>query len=131
MQVFTKCEFLSKEINNEYTKDTLIENYSKILTTMIPVIPHFSSECLKCLEIKNTEWPKFNKDIIEETDSNFVVQINGKKRGIVKANKQILKTELIALIKKDHKINKYIENTQILKSIFVPKKLINFIIKND
>ena len=123
--------FLSKEINNEYTKDTLIENYSKILTTMIPVIPHFSSECLKCLEIKNTEWPKFNKDIIEETDSNFVVQINGKKRGIVKANKQILKTELIALIKKDHKINKYIENTQILKSIFVPKKLINFIIKND
>ena len=98
---------------------------------MIPIIPHFSSECLKYLEINNMEWPKFDDEIIEETDANFVIQINGKKRGIVKANKQILETELIALIKKDHKINKYIENKQIFKSIFVPKKLINFIIKND
>ena len=99
---------------------------------MMPVIPHFSNECIELLKSKSMiEWPEINKQLLIEENINFVVQINGKKRGIVKANKQILKTELIALIKKDHKINKYIENTQILKSIFVPKKLINFIIKND
>ncbi|MDA9643943.1 leucine--tRNA ligase, partial [Candidatus Pelagibacter sp.] len=39
--------FVSKEINKKYKKKTLIENYSKILISMLPVIPHFASECLE------------------------------------------------------------------------------------
>ncbi|MDC3186677.1 leucine--tRNA ligase, partial [Candidatus Pelagibacter sp.] len=38
--------FLSKEILNEYTKETLEDNYKKILISILPIIPHFSNECL-------------------------------------------------------------------------------------
>ena len=41
--------YLSKQINNNYRKETIYKNYQKILVTMMPVIPHFASECLKLI----------------------------------------------------------------------------------
>ncbi len=122
---------LSKELNNKYTKKSLLENYGKILISMLPIIPHFASECLNLLEIKDKDWPTFDEKLLEENEANFVIQINGKKRGIINASKKIGENELFNLIKKDNKINKYFKNKKINKSIFVPKKLINLIIKND
>ena len=75
-------------------------------------------------------WPKFNEKIIEETEVNFVIQINGKKRGIINTNKDVLEKDLFNLVKDDTKINKYFENKKIIKTIFVQKKLINFILKD-
>ncbi len=121
--------FMIKEIEKEYTKNTLLRNYSKILITVQPIIPHFSSECLKLIKIENFMWPKFDEKIIEETEVNFVIQINGKKRGIINTNK-VLEKDLFNLVKDDTKINKYFENKKIIKTIFVQKKLINFIVKD-
>jgi len=120
--------FMIKEIEKEYTKNTLLKNYSKILISIQPIIPHFSSECLKLMNMENLMWPKFDEKIIEETEVNFVVQINGKKRGIINTNKEILEKDLFNLVKNDTKITKYFENKKIIKTIFVPKKLINFIV---
>ena len=78
--------------------------------------------------MENLMWPKFDEKIIEETEVNFVVQINGKKRGIINTNKEILEKDLFNLVKNDTKITKYFENKTIIKTIFVPKKLINFIV---
>jgi leucyl-tRNA synthetase len=122
--------FMVKEVEKEYTKNTLIKNYSKILTTIQPIIPHFSSECLKLIKIENLMWPQFDEKIIEEKEVNFVVQINGKKRGIINSNKEILEKDLFDLVKNDTKINKYFENKKIIKTIFVKKKLINLIVKD-
>ena len=122
--------FMIKEVEKEYTKNTIINNYSKILVTIQPIIPHFSSECLKLIKVENLMWPKFNEKIIEETEANFVVQINGKKRGIINTNKEIVEKDLFNLVKDDTKINKYFENKIVVKVIFIPKKLINFIVKD-
>ena len=43
---------IKKIISLGYTKKTIEENYSKILTCMLPIIPHFTSECLSELKIK-------------------------------------------------------------------------------
>ena len=123
--------FIIKEIDKGYTEKTLKENYCKILITMLPIVPHFASECLKLLEVENYKWPEFDEKIIEESETNFVIQLNGKKRGIIRSNKEISEKGLYNLILKDIKIKKYIEGKKIFKTIFVPKKLINIIIKND
>ena len=44
--------FLNKQINQKYSKETLIKNYEKILISMMPVIPHFSTECLSLIKSK-------------------------------------------------------------------------------
>ena len=120
--------FLIKQLNKKYTKNTLVENYSKILIAMQPIIPHFSSECLEILKKTNIEWPEIDEKIIKEEKVNIVVQINGKKRGLIKINIDVPENELITTIKKDDKISKFIEGKEIKRKIYIKNKLINIII---
>ena len=76
--------FLIKEIDKPIKKEILIENYKKILILMNPFIPHFSNECLNTINENQINWPKISKKDLIEEDINFVVQINGKKRAILK-----------------------------------------------
>jgi leucyl-tRNA synthetase len=120
--------FLVKNIDKGYKQSTIKENYGKILTIIMPVIPHFSSECLKMIDIKKPVWPDHNEKIITEDKINFVIQINGKKRGLIKLNNDKSRDEVLEFVKKDLNLNKYLENKKIHKVIFIPKKLINIII---
>ncbi len=122
--------FLSKAIDKKYTKKTLTDNYKKILITLIPIIPHFAYECLTLLGEKNkVNWPKFNEDIIKDEEINIVIQINGKKRSIIKTNKNIDEKRLIELVYKDNSLKKYISDKEILKKIYVKNRLMNIIVK--
>ena len=121
--------FLNKEIDKEYDQDTIIENYTKILITIMPIIPHFSNECLQLLNFKkDPKWPNFNKQIIEEKEVLLVIQINGKKRGLIKILKDPDENDLFKKIKKDNQINKYLEGKEIKKKIYIKNKLMNIII---
>ena len=120
---------LIKELNHQYTKSSLIENYSKILIAMSPVIPHFTSECLFILKKDNKyEWPIIKKELLVENCINFVVQINGKKRGVINSKRDITEKDLFHIIEEEPSIKKYIENKEIKKRIFIPNRLINIII---
>ena len=120
---------VSKLIKKKYSSKTIIHNYRKILICMLPVIPHFSNECLESIKDKSEiKWPEINEQLLIEENINFVVQINGKKRGLIKANRDISEDDIINLIKKNVEINKYIKNRELKKKVFVPNKLINIII---
>ena len=100
---------------------------------MSPVIPHFASECLANLNTKIIEeikWPNINQSILEEDKINFVIQINGKKRGILNLNKNIEKSYILKKINDDEKLQNFIKNKEIKNTIFIPNKLINIIVKN-
>ena len=120
---------LSKELKNKYTKSSLIENYSKILITMSPIIPHFANECLEILcNNKSPKWPISIKELLIENSVNYVIQINGKKRAVIISIRDTSEKDLFELIKNNPTTKKYIENKVIKKSIFIPNKLINIII---
>ena len=121
--------FVSKQIENNYTKKTLLESYNNILILMSPVMPHFANECLEMLKSGNkNKWPIYDEKFIEDESINVVIQINGKKRGLLNLKKDTDEKELLSLIKKDETINKLIEGREIKKQIFVKNKIINFII---
>ena len=120
--------FMIKQINKKYKKDTLKENYKKILISIQPVIPHFSNECLELIGEKNIKWPDIDENIIREETFIVVVQINGKKRGLIETNSDKTEKELLDEIKKDDKLLKYFDNKEIKKTIYIKNKLINIII---
>jgi leucyl-tRNA synthetase len=123
------CSFLNKEINKKYTKKTIIENYSKILTTMLPIIPHFASECLEKNNFKiNEMWPNYNEEILKDSHVNIVIQINGKKRDILNVERDVSETSLIKLIKNKENLKKYLSDKGPKKIIFIKNKIINIII---
>ena len=91
---------LFKELKNEYTKSSLVENYSKILITMSPIIPHFANECLKILgNNDNSKWPISIKELLVENSVNYVIQINGKKRAVITSIRDTSEKDLFDLIK--------------------------------
>ena len=109
----------------------LENNYKKILTCFSPIIPHFTNECLYELGvIENSVWPVHHENLLEEELINIVVQINGKKRGLLRVKKDIEERTLLEILKKDKSMEKYINNTEIKKIIFVQNRLINILI-ND
>ena len=121
--------FLNSEIKKKYTKETIINNYKKILIVIMPVLPHLSNECLKLLQINNEiEWPNYDETILKEEEINLVIQVNGKKRGLLRIKRDTDQEEIIKLIKEEKNISKYIINFEIKKKIFVPNRLINFIL---
>ena len=121
--------FLIKELEKKFDKKTLIENYTKILTTINPIIPHFSNECLETLNIKeNLTWPVYNEKYFEETNVKIVVQINGKKRGLIETNKDTTEKSIVNQIINDEKLTKYVKNTKIKKQIYIKNKIINLIL---
>ena len=120
--------FLIKEIDKPIKKEILIENYKKILILMNPFIPHFSNECLNTINENQINWPKISKEDLIEEDINFVVQINGKKRAILKIKRDVVEKEILEIIKTNLEIEKFLKNQTIKKSIFVPNRLINIIL---
>ena len=121
--------FLIKEISKGYKKRTILDNYKKILITMNPIIPHFSNECLKIIgNTDNISWPSYDEKQIKEQSNLIVIQINGKKRGLITVDSESSETEIMNLIYDDQKITKYFVNNKIKKQIYIKNKLINIII---
>ena len=121
--------FLFKELDKKYSNEIILENYQKILICITPIIPHFSNECLDNLGChKQLYWPTYDEKLIEEKNNLIVVQINGKKRGLINLPKNSSEDKLFELIMNDEKLFKYIKEKNIKKKIFIKNKLINIII---
>ena len=122
--------FLIKEIEKPINKKNLIENYTKILKLMSPILPHFTSECLEELKCDNKlDWPVTDKKVSIEENYKIIVQINGKKRNIINTNLNMDEKTLINEIKNNSITNKFLKDKNISRVIHIKNKLINLIIK--
>ena len=122
--------FLSKVKINEINITILLENYLKILIILNPVIPHFSSECINELHIKGSpNWPTIDKKTLQKKTNNIVIQLNGKKRGIITCEANIDENIIINLIKSDKQFTNYFKDKTIKKTIYVKDRLINLILE--
>jgi leucyl-tRNA synthetase len=122
--------FLNKEINKGYKKETILENYKKILITMMPILPHLSNECFEIIKTANDEiaWPSYDEKQIKEEIKVIVIQINGKKRGLINTESDLEENDVLDLVKKNQNIHKYLSNKVIKKNIYIKNKLMNIII---
>ena len=122
--------FLFKNLDREFSKDALQENYGKILSIFSPIIPHIIFECLEDLKINVFQvWPSVNKKMLEFEKIKFVVQINGKKKGIIETVKDTDEKVIMELILKEGMITKDINEKKIEKVFFVKNRLINILLK--
>jgi leucyl-tRNA synthetase len=73
-------------------------------------------------------WPSYDKKQLEESSSLIVIQINGKKRGLINTKLDSSEDEIMELVNKNEKILKYLIGNNIKKRIYIKNKLINIII---
>ena len=116
------------EKNKNYSN--LKHNFEKMILLMMPVIPHFANEYLEKFNYKSIHsWPEINEEYLIDENNEIVIQVNGKKRNTITASKEISEVELVKIIKDNNMIDKYLNNGELLKTIYVKGRLINFIIK--
>ena len=128
--LYETYNFLIDLVNKNINGDILLENYKKILIIMSPIIPHYASECLHKFGItEKLEWPEVDRNKIKKETIEYVIQINGKKRGNLMAKPNMNEKELMELIIKDDKINKSLLKKKIDKTFYVKNRLVNILVK--
>ena len=126
--IYESYSFLIKTIKEEKNFSNLTTEYIKFLISISPIVPHLSCECLSQLNIKNYSWPSIEKKYLEEEIIKIVVQINGKKRGIFEAKKDVSEKNLVNDILNSKSFDKIFKENKIKKQFYVNNRLINFII---
>ncbi len=106
---------------------------SKFLILLSPFAPHLAEELWKKLgnkiSIHLEKWPNYDKNLILEKKINIIVQVNGRFRGAIEIDKNLPENKIKEIALKNEKIKIWTANCYIVKTIFVPNKIINFIVK--
>jgi len=118
-----------EEDKNPYFKGVFLE----FLKLLFPFAPHLSQELWSFLGKKTLldyeSWPKYKEKLLKKKTFQFIVQINGKKRGILFADKEVLtEKEINEKVKNLSLFEKYLKNKKNKKIIFVKGKVINFVV---
>lgn len=120
-------EFQAK---GEITKD----EYKVLLLLLNPCAPHITEEIWENLgfdgEIATQGiWPTYDENKLIEKLIEIPVQVNGKIRGKISISEEMSKDEVIKLATEDKNTKDSIEGKEIVKTIYVPKKIVNFVVK--
>tara|TARA_B100001540_G_scaffold47108_1_gene42047 strand:+ start:1966 stop:4518 length:2553 start_codon:yes stop_codon:yes gene_type:complete len=127
--MYETYNFLIKHIEKNISPKDLYENYIKILTMFSPIIPHFTSECLVDIGFKEKiVWPEIDKNYLTDENLDYVIQINGRKRTIINAKKDLSEEKILNIAKNDKVLHKYLINKPIKKVIFVKNRLLNILV---
>ena len=115
-------------INNKTSNKTLKNEWEKITMLLMPLVPHLASECCEKIN-KKFYWPKYDQKLLQEENCIIVIQVDGRKRGILEMPINSKESTIIEKSKKVDNVLKHLEGLTIVKSIYIKNKLINFIIK--
>jgi leucyl-tRNA synthetase len=109
------------------------EILEKLALLLAPFAPYLSQEIWEELgkegPVFRQAWPSFDPELAKEDGAEVVVQVNGKLRARVFAPFGASKAELEARALGDDKVKALLEGKQVVKTIVVPDKLVNFVVK--
>lgn len=116
-------------INNEVLSFALIS----LLKLMAPVACFMTEEIYQQLgsktSIHDEAWCKFNEELAQLNEITIVVQVNGKTRDKIETTLEISDDELKKMALNCEKAKPFLQDKEIVKTIIVPKKLVNIVVR--
>jgi len=125
---------LSKILSeNESNKEYYQNIFKQFLILIYPFLPHLASECWERVtqqqNLHMQKWPTVNESLLKVEEINLVIQINGKKRAILKVKPDLKQELLFEMSLNLDNVKELIKNKTIVKKIYVKNKLINLVVK--
>jgi leucyl-tRNA synthetase len=109
------------------------DDYKDLLLLISPFAPHIANELYEKLgfgkSVEEATWPTYDENALVLDTIEIPVQINGKVRGVIKISADATETEVVEIAKKNEDVSKFITDKEIVKNIYVPKKILNLIIR--
>ena len=133
LQFNTAIAFMMEFLNDFNPLDRYPRAALKMAVQMLyPFAPHLAEELWQQLGEKHSltfqAIPAVNPAYLEDANSTYIVQINGKMRGRFELSKNLSETELMHFIQNQPEMAKHLQG-EILKTIYVPNKLLNIVLK--
>ena len=104
-----------------------------LVTVLAPFAPHIAEELWEQTDGKgsvcDTEWPTWNEDYLVEDEVQMPVSFNGKARFQINLPATASKEAIIEAAMSDERSQKYLEGKQVVKTIVVPGRIINIVVK--
>ena len=116
-----KCNTISKKIIEE------------LVIISSPFVPHLSEEFWSLLGHSETityqTWPQFDDNLLQLDEVTVIVQVNGKLRANINIPKDLEEKDVVTEALSIDNVDKYTSDGDIVKTIYVPNKLLNFVVK--
>ena len=110
-----------------------LEITKKFVLILSPFAPHLAEELWQLLGERNTlayhTWPSYDEKYLVSDNYTLPIQINGKIRFKMEVAKEAHQEDLVKIIQKEPRLAKYFEDKQIQRVIFVPQKIISFMVQ--
>jgi leucyl-tRNA synthetase len=128
-------EIHAQEPLQEGVRPEVAKEVFELLTLMLaPMVPHLAEELWEILghtqdTLAKAAWPIFAPELAAEDQVEIVVQVNGRVRGKISVDAGLGSGELASRVLADEKIAKLLDGQAVVKTIAVPDKLVNFVVR--
>jgi len=123
-------EFVNLSLKAKQIDQAVLEQFVLLLA---PFAPHMAEELWERLGHAETlayaPWPTHDESLLVESTIDLPVQVNGKLRATISVPRDAAKDDIIATAQAEPKVAQQIAEGTLVKSIFVPGKMVNFVVK--
>ncbi len=135
LQFNTAIAALMQFVNN-VTQIGMDAESKRVMTILIaPLAPHLAEEIWEMnngdFSIFNQTWPKFDPALIVENILKLPIQVNGKLRGQIEIAADAAAAQVLEAARTEENVAKYLAGGKILKEIYVPGRMVNFVVGNS
>lgn len=133
MELVNELYKLRVDLPFESAKDAWHQALNTLVQLVAPFAPFVSEEMWEALggdtSVHVSEWPTYEEKYLREGLIEVPVQVNGKLRGTITIDPSTNEEELKKLAAENENVNVHLEGKDIVKTIVVPRKLVNFVVK--
>ena len=134
MKFNTAIACLMTLINEIYAVGKISKDDLVIFIKLLcPFAPHLCEEIWETIGgeglLSLSQWPEYEESKTVEDSIEIGVQVNGKVRGTIVIPNGCAKEEALELAKKDERVASFLEGKTLVKEIYVPNKIVNFVKK--
>jgi leucyl-tRNA synthetase len=109
------------------------DSIKTLILLLAPSTPHLAEELWQKTgreySVHNQAWPEWDEELAKENEITLVVQVNGKIRDKVQVPASISEEEAKELAAEQPKAMTYLEGREVVKVVYVPGKLVNFVVR--
>jgi leucyl-tRNA synthetase len=109
------------------------EAMNAIVILLNPIVPHVTEELWEMIggngRLSDISWPTYDESVAAEEEITIAIQVNGKLRSRIQVSADETEDRIKERALNDERIIKFTEGKTIVKDIYVPKKLVNIVVK--